>query len=238
MIAGSDDAIRHMRSCGLKVLFCTNNSSKTRDSIANKLVNMGIDCSANDVVSSAYVAANYCVAHGYRKMFVSGTGECVAEFEGAGADLCDEDDAETLVVAMNTDYNYEIMTKATRVALKSKQIVLCNEDRLYPTESGPSPGCGAITSSILYCSGRKADVVIGKPNTIMMEHISEKWGYAASEMIVIGDSIQSDIAMAVKYGSDYLLVSRDDCTIPHITSLVETVGWDWTNLKANNDVDS
>jgi len=131
------------------------------------------------------------------------------EFLRNGIDLCAPEKCRNLIIGMDTEYDYGKMTKGVRAALKAERIIVCNEDRLYPAEDGVKPGCGAMVHSILSVTQRKYDVILGKPGTAMMSFISEKYGFMPEEMMVIGDTETSDVAMADAYGSPSLLIGRD-----------------------------
>ncbi len=226
LIGGADEFIEKMRSFGLRILFCTNNSSKPRSSIAKKLVELGIPCIEEDVISSGFMAVQYIISNDLKKVYVSGTEEFRMEFQKCGVDLVDETETDNLVLSMDMNFNYSKMTKAVRAALKSKKIIICNRDKLFPKEDGIYPGCGAMVASVLFCSDREADIVLGKPSTHMLEYASKITGYPANKMIVIGDSLESDIAMAEAYGSPSILIGSKREGGLWATTLKEIVEWD------------
>ncbi len=227
LIEGADVFVEKMRGLGLRVFFCTNNSSSPRSVIAKKLVKMGIPCDEKDVVSSGFMALRYSLSNNLKNVCISGTEEFINEFRMHGINPVSESEAENLIISMDINADYPKITKAVRAALKSERIIVCNYDRLFPKEDGVYPGCGAIVSSVLFCSGRDADTVLGKPGTHMMEYVSEITGYSADEMMVIGDSPESDIAMADAYGSPSILVGgkRDDGL--WVSKLKELTESDW-----------
>ena len=209
LIEGADTAIAEMRSRGIKVVFCTNNSSRPAKDISEKLNSMGIPCNAEDVVSSASLAVRYAVDNRLEKVYFCGSDRMRGEFLRNGIDLCPPEECRNLIIGMDTEYDYGKMTKGVRAALKAERIIVCNEDRLYPAEDGVKPGCGAMVHSILSVTQKKYDVILGKPGTAMMSFISERFGFRPEEMMVIGDTETSDVAMADAYGSPSLLIGRD-----------------------------
>jgi HAD superfamily hydrolase (TIGR01450 family) len=227
LIKGADGFVEKMRSLGLRVFFCTNNSSSPRSAIAGKLIKMGISCDEKDVVSSGFMALRYALSNNMKNVCISGTEEFINEFRIRGINPVSESEAENLIISMDTNVDYPKITKAVRAALRSERIIVCNYDRLFPKEDGVYPGCGAIVSAVLFCSGRNAYKVLGKPGTHMMEYVSEITGYSADEMMVIGDSLESDIAMADAYGSPSVLVGRKRDGGLWAGSLKELTEWDW-----------
>lgn len=71
------------------------------------------------------------------------------------------------------------------------------------------PGCGPGVAAVENALGRAADVVVGKPSVFMMELIAADWAVSNDEILVIGDSLESDIGMAVSYGCRSFLISKD-----------------------------
>ena len=149
-------------------------------------------------------------------MYVCGSEAVIDYCRSSGVDLCDEMDCDNLVISMDVDYNYEKMTRAVRAALKAENIMVCNQDKLFSTEEGVHPGCGAIVSSILFVTNKKPNIVIGKPSTIMIDYIAKKYGLEPEDIVVIGDGKESDIQMAKDYGSRYIFIGEDVKTIKDI----------------------
>lgn len=229
LIDGVDKAIENMRMQNIQVAFCTNNSSKLPSSIALKLNKMGIDCCEPDILSSGMMAIKYVEKEKLDKVYILGTEEIKSGFISVGINVCDENEAEVLVIGMDTEYNYEKMTKGLRAAIRSKKIILCNKDRYFEKEDGIYPGNGGMTSSILYCSNKEPDIIIGKPNTLMLEYFCRCQKYSKEEILVIGDSDESDMAMADNFGCKSILISKTDKKDRvTIRSLKETVYWDWS----------
>lgn len=229
LIEGADLAIENMRRQGIHVFFCTNNSSKLPASIVVKLNKMGIKCDAKDVISSGAIAIKYVKDKRLQKVYVSGSNELIKGFLDEGIDICDETSADTLVIGMDDTFDYEKMTKGLRAAMRSKTIIMCNEDRQFEKEDGIYPGNGGMTSCVLYCSNKQPDVIIGKPSTIMPEYIKKTYGYSKDEMLVIGDSEESDITMAKRFKCKWLKIS-DVMNKDNIRSLSDTIKWGWKYL--------
>ena len=111
---------------------------------------------------------------------------------------------------MDSKFDYHKLTMAVRAALQSEYIIACNRDRVFPKEGGELfPGCGAMVSSVEYCANRTVDLVVGKPNTIMFEHIMESLSLEKDEILVIGDSLESDIKMAETAGAPFIYINDD-----------------------------
>ena len=81
-----------------------------------------------------------------------------------------------------------------------------------------------MTAPIEWCVNRQADLIIGKPNTYFVDYLVESNGYDAGRILVVGDSYESDVAMAKAAGTQAILLNqqhRDDVvTLENIGQLV------------------
>ena len=55
-------------------------------------------------------------------------------------------------------------------------------------------------------TGRKADVVIGKPNPGIVNALAEEWELEPKEMVMVGDRLYTDIALGKTAGVKTVLV--------------------------------
>lgn len=222
LIPGSKEIIDCIREIGIRLFFFTNNSGKTREDISNKLNLLGIDCSIDDIVSSGYAAAMYLKEQGISDTYICGTDALKLEFDRQGIKHSDSPSSKTMVIGFDSDYDYQKMKKAINAALSAEVIIACNLEKTYPCDNGDlCPGCGAMVSSIEFCSNKKSNVVIGKPNRYMFDYVKRLTGFDNQEIIVIGDTYESDIVMASLCSARSILISSNhqDCTT--VSSIIE-----------------
>lgn len=231
LIENSQEAIENLEQQNVKIYYCSNNSSNSVKTIYNRLIGMGIECDEDAIITSGLLMMEYLKKNNLENNYLIGTEEYKKYLLDNHINIVDYKDSENLIIGMVPNYTYDTIKTGMNVALKVKKILLCNEDRHYAKEDGLYPGCGALTSSILYCSNKTPTMVVGKPNILMMEHIKRLNNCKKEEMIVIGDSIETDIAMANNFGCKSLLVSsaHNSGTI----TFGSTKGWNWSLF--NND---
>lgn len=211
IIPGANDTITFFRDRGIRVYFATNNSTKTRKQIFERLCGMGVDCRLEEVLTSGYLAALYALRKGLKDIHIFGSPNLVEEFENLGVTVSHDGTAENLLIGYNPDMTYEDLTMAVRVALNAKRIIACNREKVFPGEGAKLfPGCGAMTAPVEWCANRSCDVVVGKPSTFMIETVMEEDGLGVDELLMVGDSYESDIAMARAAGCDAILISSDE----------------------------
>lgn len=224
-IDGAIEAVQAMRNLGLQVFFLTNNSTKTREQIYHRLNNMGIVCQCDEVYTSGYTAALYAKKEKLENVYIFGSDNLIGEFTSCGVNVVqDEKKADNLIIGYNPDFNYEELTKALNVALKAKMIISCNTERKFPGKDARlMPGCGAMVAALEHCSGKKSDYVIGKPNTLMLDMLCELYHFSNDDLLMVGDTYESDIIMANRKGIRSVLISSaiydDTVSIANIAEL-------------------
>lgn len=210
IIEGANDVIEFFRKKGLQIFFLTNNSTKTRQEIYQRLLNIGVNCEMKEVMTSGYVAAMYAKKEKMKDIFIFGSENLKTEFRQEGIEVVEGENAHNLLIGYNPDFTYEDITNALRVALKANHIIACNKERYFPgTNAKIMPGCGAMVAPIEWCANREADYVIGKPNTLMLDIICETYQFLKSEIIMVGDTYESDIVMAQRAGCSSVYVGKN-----------------------------
>ena len=215
-IPGAAGAIRYLRQLKKKIYFITNNSGKSRKSIQHKLGVLGIPAEKNEIISSAFATGMLLKSlkkpggESFLKVSVIGSDELKSELREFGL-VVEEDNCknkpEFLVVGFDQEFSYRKICRALDILASGAKFVACNRDRTFPVENGIRPGCGSMVASIEWAWGRKPDYVIGKPNTYFLEMIVRENKIKADQILVVGDMAESDIAMAIAYGSPSVLVS-------------------------------
>ncbi len=211
VIQGAADAIIKLKERNIEVFFVTNNSGKKRLSIAAKLSSMGIESALDHIITSGYAAAvlvdRLCTTQENR-ILVLGSDELAEEFIQLGMVIIHEPPADIIVVGLDKSFNYERLSLGLNTIRLGATFVACNRDRVFPVgEDQVLPACGPMVAALECACGKEADYIVGKPNTMMLELIARERGLEPQEILVVGDSIESDIAMARNYGSPSVLIT-------------------------------
>ena len=92
--------------------------------------------------------------------------------------------------------------------------IATNPDWVCPTdEETILVDCGSICKAIEGATGRRPDIVIGKPNPNMLHCIRDKYGLKSDEIAMCGDRIYTDVATAQNAGSLGVLVLSGETTL-------------------------
>ena len=209
-VAGAVKLIDYLRE-KYQVVFFTNNSSKTGTEVHEKLNRLGIKFKLDEVYASSSATALYLNESGIDNLYVIGSDGFRSELESCGLQIVDNDSADNLVVGFDSDFSYKKIATALSVLLKGGKFIACNEDSSFPVgENIFMPACGAMVGAIAASVKKRPDFIVGKPNTYILSKIAKAYGIENHEIILVGDSYESDVMMALNYNSKAILINSNE----------------------------
>ena len=218
LIDGSLDFLAALERTGRTARFLTNNSSKSASVYAKKLERMGVDARYRDVISSAHAAAHYCMkTFPGKKCYLLGNPMLREELLAMGMTLTEED-ADYMLVAFDTTLDYKKMCVVCDYIREGKPYIATHPDFNCPTETGFIPDMGAIMAFIEASTGRKADVILGKPHRGIVDEALARTGFSLGEMAMVGDRLYTDVATGVNHGMTGILVLSGEATMEDVKS--------------------
>jgi len=211
IVDGAYDLIHFIKDKGIKVFYFTNSSTRTREQLLHKLANMEIFSSLNEIYTSAYAAAKFAFESAFSNVMCLGTDGLKNELETFGIKITrDPLKAECLIIGLDPEFSYDKLSEIMPFRNRTCPIIACNRDKNFPVEDGKFlPGCGPIVAAVENALGRCIDYVTGKPSPYMLGLLSNDWNINKSEIVVVGDSRESDIEMAKRCGCRSFLISRE-----------------------------
>jgi NagD protein len=211
VIPGAADFIRYLQSEEIPYLFLTNNSAYTPLDVVVKLRKFDIETSVEHVYTSALATAEW--VHRQKPngtAFVIGEGGLLAALNEMNYAFS-RDNPDYVIVGEGRVLNFEMAEHAHRCIANGAHLISTNSDTWCPTDNGPRPGCGAIVAMLESATGRKA-YHVGKPNPFMMRTARKRIGLATDEVIMIGDTMETDIRGAADLGFRSILVLTGSTT--------------------------
>jgi len=195
-----------LRELGKDFLFLTNNSSKHRRLYAEKITRLGLPIPEEKVFTSGEATALYAQRkYASAKVYVVGTPPLEEEFRQHGFQL-EENDPQLIVLGFDTTLTYQKLWKLCDFVRAGCPYIATHPDFNCPTETGYMPDIGATIAFVRASTGREPDVVVGKPNRMIVHAVSQKFGFAIAEMAMVGDRLYTDIALGQTSGITTCLV--------------------------------
>ena len=206
-VAGAAEAVRVTRARGVAVAYVTNNASRTPETVAEHLTDLGIPAKAAEVVTSAQAAATLVadlVPVGAPVLVVGGDGlRRALEDRGLRPVRSWSDGPAAVVQGFSPDVDWRLLAEGAAAVRAGVPWVASNLDRTIPTELGISPGNGTLVDVVAAASGSRP-VVAGKPEPPLHREAATRVG--ALRPLVVGDRLDTDIEGAYRAGVPSLLV--------------------------------
>jgi glycerol 3-phosphatase-2 len=199
-------AVDVLSTFGGRVLFVTNNASRTPKTVAAQLTGYGLKVEAADVVTSAQAAAAHLatlVPPGARILVTGGDGLVEAVTEQGLRVVTSADEADAVVQGYSPKLAWKDLAEASYALARGIPWVASNTDMSVPTARGIAPGNGTLVAAVASATGR-VPIVTGKPHAPIMELARSR--AHSDRPLVIGDRLDTDIAAANAAGMESLLV--------------------------------
>ena len=212
LIDGSLDFIDRVRATGRDFLFLTNNSSHNAAFYVEKLKKMGLVIPREKVMTSGEATCEKLKElYPGKRAFVLGNEFLLEEFAEAGIEV-DMQRPEIVVVGFDTTLDYKKMQAACDFVRAGLPYIATHPDFNCPTETGFMPDIGAIMALIEASTGRRPDLVVGKPNTGIVEAVLRRTGLKTDELAMVGDRLYTDIETGLRSGMLSILVMSGETT--------------------------
>ncbi|KXN83812.1 4-nitrophenylphosphatase [Leucoagaricus sp. SymC.cos] len=241
VIDGAVEVLNILRKRGKKLVFVTNNATKSRRSYKKKFDQVGLDVHVDEIYGSAYAAAVYISSvvklPKDKKVYVIGQAGLEEELQDEGiafiggtdpkdntlnsfdlADFTLDPDVAAVVCGLDTQINYTKLSKAFQFLTRNPDclFIATNEDSTYPSANGLLPGAGSISAPLRFALGRDP-VCTGKPVSTMLDCVKAKVNFNPKRTIMVGDRLNTDILFGQNGGLATLLVMTGITTEGNIT---------------------
>lgn len=218
-VPGAGLALQTLRDAGHQILFASNNSVRTVDTVVAYIEERtGFLPERESVLTSALATATLLRPRD-ETCLVVGSKALAETLEDAGISVtADHARATAVVVGLDRQISYERLTAAVLAVRRGAVFYATNDDATYPMPDGQYPGAGSIVAAVERASGREP-VVCGKPHAPMQDLVASR--IENDEVWMVGDRPETDLALAATRGWGKILVlsgvtrSSDDVAEPH-----------------------
>ena len=206
LLEGALHFIEVLGALGIDYLFLTNNSSRHSRMVAEKITRLGLPLHEDKVLTSGEATALHLKsAHPQARLYVVGTPALEEEFCSYGFTL-DKIAPDLVVLGFDTTLTYEKLWKLCDFVRAGLPYIATHPDNNCPTETGFMPDIGSMIALVKASTGREPDLVVGKPNRMIVEAASRKMNLPIQSLTMIGDRLYTDIALGKTSGITTVLV--------------------------------
>ena len=209
IIPGADKTINHIKYLDKKVLFISNKTTGTVKDYYIFLKNFGLNVEEDEIINSTIVVKNYLLDnHPAKKFFAIGEQVFVDELVSAGLQYSEEPlKIDVLLITLDRTLNYEKLEIAAKALENGARFFAANIDDTCPVDGGEVLDAGSTISALEKRTHKKLELHFGKPSDFMIKEIKNRLNGNLSDTLLLGDRLETDIAMGNKLGIDTALVS-------------------------------
>ena len=237
VIDGAIEAVNKIRTSGFQCRFVTNTSTLSLATLQQKINATGFAIPINEIISAPQATVFYLrnqpeplcrliLAEEVKRDFI--------EFRQS------DSVADYIVIGdIGHAWTYPLLNELFNRLNKGAKLIAVHKNRFWQTEQGLQMDIGGFVDALEYASGVKA-MIIGKPSVDFFRIALNDIGLNASQVIMVGDDIDSDVGGAQQAGLKGVLVKtgkyrqvyaeasviKPDCVINSIADLPKALGID------------
>lgn len=215
LIPGAKKLVDEAIEKQIPFLFLTNNSMRTPEENVVYMEKMGYrNLKPEQFYNSAMAAAEFVAAkEGSKKAWYIGENGMKQALEDNGFEITEEK-PDYVFVGLDKKADYRKYSKALDLLLNGAKLIGTNKDRILAKPGGFEVGNGSVVAMFEYALNQKSPD-ISKPSPVMMDLFCRHFDLKKEDLILIGDNLETDIALGQNSGIQTLMVEsgvhhRDD----------------------------
>jgi len=224
LLPGAARMIEELRRRGIPTRFLSNNPTKDPREYAEKLGDLGLPTPIEDIANTVVTTTRWLEEnHPNAVLFCVSEEPLKRALRDAGFRLS-EDPAEIDIVIASYDrgFDYRKLQIAFDAIWYHKRafLIQTNPDRFCPFPGGRGePDCAAMTAAIEAATGVTCEVSLGKPSPLMLHEAMAGLDVEVANAVMIGDRLETDIAMALNNNMLSALVLTGEATAADAAAL-------------------
>ncbi len=183
--------------------YLTNTSSRPRHAIVDRLKALGIEASAEEILTPAVAAVAWLSQHGAQRPALFVPDATAGEFSALQPLPGDATEGADAVVVgdLGVGWDFGTLNRAFRLLMDGARppLVALGLTRYWRAEDGLRLDAGPFVRALEYAVDRPA-VVLGKPDPVFYRAAVDELGLDPREVVMVGDDIRSDVDGAQRAG--------------------------------------
>lgn len=207
-IPGAVACIQQLRERGIKLRFLTNTTTKSQKELVAQLRELGFTLEDHELISAPVAAKLELLREQEKIQRPLRIWPVVAESikPDFSEFICDEENPDYVVLGDIGDaWNLSLINRLFNVMHDGAELIALHKNRFWQTEEGLKADIGFFIAGLEYICNKTA-FVMGKPNRDFFQGVLDSAQVEASDALVVGDDIDSDVGGAQQMGIHGCLV--------------------------------
>ena len=229
----ASEVIELLKEKQLDFTILSNNSSYSiEENLARLESVLEVELKPEHLYTSTHATIDYLLKNQITSCYIIGTPGMINDLEEKGIKNNFEK-PQAIILGFDKTLNYEKIQKTALLLQNEEQIPFfaTHPDDTCPTEKGDIPDVGSFLKMFEQATGRTADIIFGKPNEIILKLCLSKSNVDFSEVLVIGDRLETDIKMANFVGIKSVIVLTGETMLEDLKKHTTTPTKIWKNLE-------
>lgn len=208
IINKADVVINQIKQLNKKIAFVSNKTTGTAEEYFKFLKTNSINVELGEIVTSTEVIKKYLQNDHHGKCFFAiAEDKFIDEIKNAGLQF-DNDPSiiDLIIVTLDRTLNYSKLEVAARALDNGAMFLAANIDNTCPVENGEILDAGSTISALEKRTGRTLQQYFGKPSKLILEEALKIINTDLKNCLIVGDRLETDIAMGNNFGIDTALV--------------------------------
>ena len=208
-IGGAAETVSWLQAEGIPYLFVTNTTSRSRQSLVEKLKHFGIQTDPGRIMTPCRAAADWLLVQGEGPVALFVKPEAMEEF--SGLDLLakeSESGARYVVIGdLSETWNFEKLNRAFRLLHSDPRtaLIALGMTRFWYAQDGLRLDVAPFIAALECAAGKKASV-FGKPSKAFYDAAAKRLQIPVTDIVMVGDGMDTDVAGAQNAGMKGVLV--------------------------------
>jgi NagD protein len=203
---GAVELLERIRASGRPLVLFTNGSHHAPETFAAGLREAGLPI-ADDELLTPLISIRFWLQRRRpdASVLLFGGEEPHEYLRRAGVRLVEE--APDVVFVGHSDVvDFDRLERAARAVLAGAPLLTASYQPAYAGANGPILSRGAMTAAAIAKASSTRPIVVGKPSRAALAAIADRLGAKTSELALVGDDVNMDIALGRMGGAHTILV--------------------------------
>lgn len=209
LVPNAEVTINSLKENSKRLIFISNKTTGSIEEYCSILKNFGCNVNESEIVTSTVTIKKFLSEnHAGNYFFAIGEEKFIGEICAAGLHYSEDPEVIQLVlVTLDRFICEEKIAIAAEALSRGAGFYAANIDMTCPVEGGEIVDAGTTIKELNRRTGRTLQDHFGKPSNYMMKEITGRMNVAKDKCLLIGDRLETDVAMANAFGIDSALVS-------------------------------